>query len=368
MRFGLFFLAGSPSEDHVRDYGEILEQVEAAEELGYHSVWLAEHHGSSYSTTPSPAVLAAAASQRTSTIGIGVAVSILPFQNPIRVAEEWAMVDVLSNGRLLFGAGRGYQEREFHLMRANPVESRELFAESLEIILRLWRGECVTFHGKHFHFDEAEIFPKPVQRPVPTWLAALSPQTMELVARHGLNLMMTPVLSPLADLEQHALAAMRQLIAAGRAPESIDFPMNVAGFIGSSVAEARATVKEAYEWHFRKIVSLYPGAGGKEVARGYEGYADPVRALERMLESGEPWLDPFSESGNILIGDPDTARAYIHRLRDDLGLKHLNLAMAVGGLPHEAVLESMRLFAEEVMPEFAGLDSPLPAAVVGAGA
>lgn len=363
MRFGLFFLAGSPSEDHVRDYGEILEQIEVAEELGYHSVWLAEHHGSSYSTTPAPSVLAAAASQRTKRIKIGVAVTILPFQNPVRVAEEWAMVDVLSNGRLLFGAGRGYQEREFHLMRAEPTESREVFAESLEIILRLWAGERVTYRGKHFSFDEAEIFPKPVQRPIPTWLAALSPQTMGLVAQHGLNLLMTPVLSPLDDLKQHAIAAMRQLVAAGRSPESIDFPMNVAGFIGPSVEEAQATVKSAYEWHFRKIVSLYPGAGGKDVKPGYEGYADSVRQLERMLETGEPWLEPFSQSGNILIGGPEEARTYVRALRDDIGLKHLNLAMAVGGLPHETVIDSMRRFAEEVMPEFAHLDSPLPAAV-----
>ena len=106
MKFGIFLIASSPNRDHKRDYDEMLEQAEYAEALGYDSIWVAEHH-SAYGSISSPAVLLAAIAQRTKRIRIGSSISVLPFQNPVRTAEEYAMVDVLSGGRLNFGVGRG---------------------------------------------------------------------------------------------------------------------------------------------------------------------------------------------------------------------------------------------------------------------
>ena len=116
MRFGLFYVLESPDGDHRRAYKEMLGQIEYAEELGFDSVWLAEHHGSAYGSLPSPAVAAAAIATMTERLRIGIAVSILPFSNPVRTAEDYAMVDVISNGRLDMGVGRGYQPREFAML------------------------------------------------------------------------------------------------------------------------------------------------------------------------------------------------------------------------------------------------------------
>src|SRR5262249_38274889 len=116
MRFGLFYVCEAPDGGVQRSYREMLDQVEYAEELGFDTVWLAEHHGSSYGTMPRPAIMAAAVAARTTRMRVGVMVSVLPFSNPVRNAEDWAMVDVLSGGRLDLGTGRGYQPREFAMM------------------------------------------------------------------------------------------------------------------------------------------------------------------------------------------------------------------------------------------------------------
>ena len=140
MKFGVFFVCESPDRDFKRAYDEMLEQIDYAEHLGFDTVWLAEHHGSTYGSMPSGAVMAAAVAQRTKFIRIGLAVSILPFNNPVRIAEDYAMVDVLSGGRLDFGVGRGYQPSEYAMLGLadKQAQSREIFQESLDILIGLW--------------------------------------------------------------------------------------------------------------------------------------------------------------------------------------------------------------------------------------
>ena len=126
MRFGVFYVLESPDDDYRRAWEEMLEQIEFAEQLGFDSVWLAEHHGSNYGTMPSPQVAAAAVASRTTRMRIGIAVSILPFDNPVRIAEDYAMVDVISNGRLDFGVGRGYQPHEVRMLIDRELDGQRL--------------------------------------------------------------------------------------------------------------------------------------------------------------------------------------------------------------------------------------------------
>src|SRR5579862_7935814 len=178
MKFGIFYIGGMTHTDFKKTYDEFLEQVKFAEELGYDSIWIGEHHGSLYGTFPNAAVLAASIAKVTTKLRIGVSCSILPFQNPVRIAEDWAMVDVISGGRVDFGAGRGYQPREFAMMMADQEVSRGVFAESLDVILGLWNSEGpFSYHGEHFNFENIKIFPKPIQKPMPVWIAAVSPST-----------------------------------------------------------------------------------------------------------------------------------------------------------------------------------------------
>ena len=350
MKFGLFYLGGSPREQHEREFGELLEQAEYADELGYDNIWLSEHHGSNYGTIPSPQILAAAVAQRTKRIRIGVAVSNLTFQHPVRLAEDWALVDVLSNGRLDFGAGRGYQPREFKMMGADPATSREVFAEALDIILGLWEHGRFSYAGTHFTVDDVEIFPKPVQKPVPVWIAALSPPTYDLVAEKGANILMTPLLSPLDELKEKALGAKERLIGGGRDPDSIVFPLSMVGYVAPTKEQARAEVEPALGWHFKRILEIYPGVGGQPIEKSYEAYTDPMKQLEALGDPGTPWYDAFADAGTILVSDPEEACEFLRGLREDIGLKHFTSLMAVGGLEHEAVMGSMKLWAEEVMP------------------
>lgn len=132
MKFGIFYVLECPDHDFTRAYREMLEQISYAEKLGFDEVWLAEHHGSDYGSMPSPQVAAAAIAERTERMRIGIAVSNLTFDWPVRIAEDYAMVDVLSGGRLDFGVGRGYQPQEFRNMGVGNIqgESREVFVEA----------------------------------------------------------------------------------------------------------------------------------------------------------------------------------------------------------------------------------------------
>ena len=161
MKFGMFYVLECPDGDYQRAYKEMFGQIEYAEELGYDSVWMAEHHGSAYGSMPSPQVAMSVAAKITERMRIGLAVSILPFDNPVRVAEDFAMIDVISNGRLDLGVGRGYPPREFQMLGLEDEQqhSREIFEESLDVLVGLWENETFSYTGKHYQLDEVTIPP-----------------------------------------------------------------------------------------------------------------------------------------------------------------------------------------------------------------
>ncbi len=367
MRFGVFYLGSSPRKDYRRTYDEILEQVEVAEELGFDSVWLAEHHRSEYGTMPRPAIMAAAIAERTTRMRIGVGVTILPFDNPVRVAEDWAMVDVLSEGRLNFGAGRGYQPREFEAMRADANLSRDVFAEALDVVLGLWNSDGLfSYQGHHFEFSDIEIYPKPIQQPVPVWVAAVSPSTFQLVADRGLQVITGPGLQALDQLKEGNIEAARILIDGGRDPASIDFPMHVVVHLHETEEAARRSFEGPMEWYFDQLNrhGIHPAHAGTP-PKGYETYIESAKRMQ-----GAPTLDGAIQAGIALVGDPEQARARVQELRDEIGLKQFLCVFNIGDIEHAEVLRTMRLWAEEVMPHFAEptpvptafLDVPTPAA------
>jgi alkanesulfonate monooxygenase SsuD/methylene tetrahydromethanopterin reductase-like flavin-dependent oxidoreductase (luciferase family) len=178
MRFGIFSVVDHyPAElprTAAQFYGELLEQVEAAESLGFDAFWIAEHHFHEYGAVPSPPVWMAAAAQRTRRIRLGAGVVVLPFRNPLQVAEDYAMVDVLSGGRLNLGAGSGYLRHEFDGFGVDPAEKRDRFDEALDIVLRAWTGEPVSYEGRYHRVQDVRLNVRPLQRPhPPVWIAIL---------------------------------------------------------------------------------------------------------------------------------------------------------------------------------------------------
>src|SRR6266540_5089139 len=150
-------------QTHVEVYGHALEEARLADELGFDAVWLAEHHFSSYGICPSLAVLAAAIARETRRVRIGTSVVIAPFAHPIRIAEDFAMVDVLSGGRLEFGLGRGYQPKEFQGLGVSMAHTHERFDEAYEIIRRAWSQDRMEFKGEFYEVPPVRVLPKPLQ-------------------------------------------------------------------------------------------------------------------------------------------------------------------------------------------------------------
>lgn len=150
MRFGIFSVADHHPElgrTPRQLYAELIEQAQLAEDLGYGSFWVAEHHFHHYGIVPAPAVFLTAIAQHTQTIRLGTGVVVCPFHHPLRVAEDYALLDILSGGRLNFGAGSGYLAHEFAGFNIDPQEKRQRFDENLDVILRAWRGERLTVEG-----------------------------------------------------------------------------------------------------------------------------------------------------------------------------------------------------------------------------
>src|SRR5206468_2861046 len=186
MKFAMFTLSERPEGCSAADvYHRVIEQAEAADELGFEAMWLAEHHFTDYGITPSPAVLGTAIAGRTRRLRIGTGVAILPFHDPRRLAEDYAMLDVLSEGRLDFGVGRGYQPAEFAGFGVSMADSRARFNEALQIIEGLWTNDVFSYHGDHFRFDDLSLYPRQVQAPPPIWMAAVSPESFDLAAQAG---------------------------------------------------------------------------------------------------------------------------------------------------------------------------------------
>jgi alkanesulfonate monooxygenase SsuD/methylene tetrahydromethanopterin reductase-like flavin-dependent oxidoreductase (luciferase family) len=174
-------------------YRRALARIQVMDQTGYDCVWLAEHHFNTYSVCPSINVMATHVAAQTRNLRIGLAVSLAAFYHPLRLAEEVAMVDVLSGGRVNWGAGRGFDRTEFEAFGVPPLESSDRFRECVEIVLEAWRSEKLTYEGRFWSFRDIEVLPKPTQTPhPPVWLAATSRDSIERAAEKGFDILQDP--------------------------------------------------------------------------------------------------------------------------------------------------------------------------------
>ena len=174
-------------------YERALQRIDVMEQSGYDGVWLAEHHFSTYSVCPSVHLMAMHVADRTERLRIGTAVTLAPFYHPLRIAEEVALLDVLSGGRVNWGVGRGFDRTEYDVFGVAPDESYPRFREHLDIVRQAWTNERLDYAGEYWHFDGVEVLPKPLQQPhPPIWVASTSPEAIEWSARHGYAILMDP--------------------------------------------------------------------------------------------------------------------------------------------------------------------------------
>ena len=329
LRFGIFSVADHYPAELPRTsgqfFGELLDQVEAAEQLGFDSFWVAEHHFHEYGAIPSPPIWLAAAAQRTRRIRLGAAVVVLPFRNPLQVAEDYAMVDVLSGGRLNLGAGSGYLRHEFEGFGVNLEEKRDRFDEALDVVLRAWTGERVSYEGRFHTVRDVKLNVVPLQRPrPPVWIAVLRNEAAPHVGKRGFPMMTIPYATTetLAELADTVTAFRAAFVDAGGDPKDATVPFGLHAYCADSVERATAEAKAAMDRYVR--TRLY--------------------AKQRPYEL-------LVEKGLIAFGSPaDVIR--VARLYEQAGLTDFLAITNFGGLAHATVLRSMELMAKHVLPVF----------------
>ena len=326
MRFSIFSVVDhhpSLPRDLSTFYRENLEQCMLADELGFEHFWIAEHHFHEYGAVPNPAVFLAAAAERTRRIKLGPAISVLPFRDPLLVAEDYALVDQLSGGRLVMGVGSGYLKHEFEAFGVAAEEKRGRFDEALEILKRAWSGAPVTFHGRFHDIDQVALNLTPLQDPFPPiYVAVLRAEAAYFVGRQGNRLMTVPYASVdrMADIGALVSDFARGYAESGAPP--VADPMLVA--LHTHVAETDALVRE-------------------RAAEAFDLY------VATRLYAKSQVYDDVLKSRVGLLGSVETVAEQLIELHH-LGVRHVLMLMNFGAISAAHVAQSMRLIARQVVP------------------
>jgi alkanesulfonate monooxygenase SsuD/methylene tetrahydromethanopterin reductase-like flavin-dependent oxidoreductase (luciferase family) len=317
-------------------YEQLLDQIVAAEQLGFDAYWIGEHHGyidaQHALVCPNPAVLLAAAAQRTQRIGLSTAVANLSLRHPLLLAEDYALVDLLSQGRLGLGIGRGSFDHEYLAFGQSRQESLGRFEESWEIIQRLWHGETVTFQGHYYHLDRARMAIPPVQKPLPRyWFSAVREESFVIRGRAAQPIICLPhltansfqILTKLVETYRH------QYLSAGGDADSYEIPLIFFSFVAPTRAEAQQQAREALHQY---LIHQHHGAAN---------HLDQI--LQQLAARDQLWF-----------GTPDDIIQLIERYQAHMDTRHFVFWLDFGGMKSELVHQSMRLLAQEVIPHFKG--------------
>lgn len=325
---------------------DALEELIYAEELGFDSVWLAEHHFSEYGVLGNPLVFASTLAAKTKRIRIGTAVMILPFYNPLRLAEDAALVDILSNGRLDLGIGRGYQPIEFQGFGIDQSESKARFNESVEIIKQAWTEEEVNYNGQFFNIENIKVYPKPIQKPhIPLHYAAVSPGTYKEMGEKGRPILTSPNFIPMDIIKKNFDIYKSSLKENGYDPKDYKFPLMQQVHVAKTSREAKETAVRNSKQYYDLLASLLPGAEGKEVVDEYKFYEKVQKntaaiSLEEVERNG----------GNF--GSPQEVIERLKFSEEEVGVNQYICWFNFGQIGHKKTMETMELFAKEVMPAF----------------
>ena len=376
MKFGLMYETQRPSDGGVVDekalIEETLEQWVLADELGYDYIWLVEHHFlDTFSVSSSPDILFGAASRLTRRIRLGFGVVVLPQHHPIRVAEKVAMVDQLSDGRVDFGTGRGgaYEQTGFDV---DPRDTRSMWDEAMQMIPRMWAEEEFSWEGKHWRVPPRKVIPKPLQKPhPPMWLAGMQPSSYRIAADRGLGMLSLSTGAP-SEMAPY-IAEYKERI---RSAEPLGAAVNdhwahlAVAHCGADKAEAQDLAVGAMKSFFGPDRPYTQGQSEvyRQLVKGWGGIPDHLENQFRwvLAEHADVGGGEFSversafeefdaetlcSRGVVIAGDPQACIEGVRR-HQEAGEDQVLLLMQLDTIPHEKVVSSIRLFAEEVLPAF----------------
>jgi alkanesulfonate monooxygenase SsuD/methylene tetrahydromethanopterin reductase-like flavin-dependent oxidoreductase (luciferase family) len=347
--FGYFTLSDNHYANNPRGANQLVADItnEAlyAEQLGMHSAWIGEHHFNSLGVVSSPELLLAHIGARTTRIRLAPAVTVLPLHHPIRVAEQWATLDLLSGGRVDFAAGRGYDRREYAPFTVSFEDNQSIFDESLEIVRALWQAEGrISHRGRHFAFDDVRITPQPLQRPIPTYVGSFSRPSIELAARLGCSVIVAPFAAAMTfgGLRQVAELYHESCGRFGTRPGRLmcSYFTHFADTREQEVAQRRRQVR-----YYREcVIPAVPG-DPRTVPPSYRYFVDMVDRLQKL----EP--EDLTEN-SVLLGSPARIIETLKKV-EAAGFAEVILYFNVGLKPHAQVKEEMARFMAEVAPAFA---------------
>ncbi|GAA2816858.1 LLM class flavin-dependent oxidoreductase [Kribbella solani] len=332
-------------------YQETLDAAAYAEQLGFDWVACAEHHYSSHAMCPNASVMATALAQRTSTAKIAILGARIPLANPVQLAEEYAMVDNLSGGRLIAGLLRG-TPYEYLVSGVSPTLSRPRFVEAYDLMLKTWTHPGpFGWEGVHFQNRVVSAWPRPVQQPLPPiFVSGSSKESAIFAARRGAGIGLA--FTTIAAAAESARTYRETAREAGTetSPDDVLYQADI--YVSDNDEKALAEI----EPHFRYADNVaHPmlrmtGLAGSRGMFGGSG-ATGGRFRDIVAERLNQGLPARIEMGQIFCGGPDSVAAQIRKIREDVGAGVVNLIFQIGDLPQDRVLRSMKLFADEVLPQ-----------------
>jgi alkanesulfonate monooxygenase SsuD/methylene tetrahydromethanopterin reductase-like flavin-dependent oxidoreductase (luciferase family) len=324
---------------------EFLEQAELADRLGFHTYWIAEIHCQpQFSLLSAPYVALGAVAQRTKRLRLGVAVNTLPVHHPVQLAEQAAMLDLVSGGRMEFACGGGHpHSRAYECFGADHKATHEVMAEAMTVIRKAWSEEKLVHDGRFFQIPEVIVNPKPLQKP-PFWMATSSLDGVEVGARLGVNLFL-PIHTRLPDqVLEFATAYWAGLKKHGHERTGKELGLLVPMHLAKSIPEAKSRSQDGVMSYFKTILDLrldytdWLNRRGIELPTRLKTAAGAMVGFETVCEK------------HAVIGDAAYAVDKLNALANLTGATQLLAWFNIGTVPHAAVKESMELFAEEVMP------------------
>ena len=333
MKFGIYSsIASPPRGEHLdRCIDEVIAEAQLAEESGFDACFFGEHHQDKDGFLPSPLIVATAVAARTRRLQVGTSVILLPLHQPVHLAEDVITLDLVSKGRVILGVGIGYQPSDFQAF-ASPMEHRVgLFEEGVEIIRKCWSGELFSYHGVHYTLDNVQIRPRPYQRPAPPlWIGASVPAAVRRAGRLGDAFIATPS----TNLEH----TLRFVNTYREAAQQAGRPPQVVLMRDAWVAQTRAEAAAVY---------------GPEVMTAYRYYwENRLAEFRSMASEAEFTLDNLAPD-RLILGDPETCIHEFHRWHEATGADYFLLRLRhahSGGPAHEKILQTLKLFGEQVLP------------------
>jgi len=347
MQFDIFYqLPVAADQNTPQRYREMIEEAVEADRLGFGTVWLAEiHFMPKFCVLPAPMMLLAAIAERTKRIMLGQAVNLLPLHHPIRLAEEAATLDVISNGRLAFGAGRGGFPINYHGFGVDIRESRAIMHEIIGFLKRAWTEEKLSYHSSRYNFDDVEVIPKPVRQPhPPIRVAANTPDTFVYAGANGYPIFAGGPVNPINIIGERLKLYQEARTEAGLPLPDDWFASLMMVYTGRDRASVRALIEPSLRNYFTTVSDIVR----PETFASSGAEFDKVRA--RMRDMSYESIDSLMG----IFGDPAYCIDRIAELRERFNFTRMVCWIETGGLSgHQNILAAMRLFADRVMPHFA---------------